>query len=426
VILERELGNRAASELESAGFVVQREVRSDTIGKRSIQVDIVAWAPAENGELAPELVVEVKRLPEHELQAAAMQLQFYLPVVGALQGYVFNGTWYMLSDDFQTVIKVDCPRPRRGRGEGRAPTRLLEELILKSMDRMRGQGTRPEESWQLILDAVASGSETTGGIEPLLMRLALSPQNRPLIADVLIDATQRFNAHSAISGHLTPLALRQVLVRLLAPQRDWTIADPFCGFGTLLTAVNAEMEAQGLPCRLVGGEVNAHIAASAEKLLALAGVAATIKVGDSLADMPAKGANGIVTNPPLGMRLTDSHPLSVGGATRDAMLLIVDKIVASLADGGRAVLLVPPGFLFAAGPTEEFRRALAGTSRVVSVIEIAASVLSGTTIHPAILVLEKNKPGDTLVARLESDWEDQLSESGAFLKAYVQHLGGRA
>ena len=41
----------AASELESAGFFVQSNARVETVGKRLGNIDVIAWAPNEDGEL---------------------------------------------------------------------------------------------------------------------------------------------------------------------------------------------------------------------------------------------------------------------------------------------------------------------------------------------------------------------------------------
>ena len=415
---ELALEQQAATELEAAGYIVQRDVHSNTIGQRAVQVDLVAWAAAENGELGPELIVEVKRIPDSDVRNAAAMLPYYLPLIGAKRAYVFNGKWHLLSDDYRSLAMVDCPKPGQTAREARAPVKLVAELVWKSMDQMRGSGLRPEESWQVLLDALASGANASSRLDPQLAELAALKQNGPIVVEALLGAL------GSLSGCFhTPRELQQALVRLLAPQEGWLVADPFCGLGTLLAAVHREMTARGTSCKLVGGELNQQAATTAEKLLRLAQVDATVTIGDSLDQMPATGLNGIITNPPFGLKLPEPRPLTHGTTTRDGTLLVVDKVLAALTDEGRAVLVLPTGFLFAGGATEAFRKELAAHARVVSIIEIGAPVFQDTGVRVVVLVIEKAAPTDTLVARLEGDWQAQLSEDGEFMKAYRQHLG---
>ena len=81
-------------------------------------------------------------------------------------------------------------------------------------------------------------------------------------------------------------------------------------------------------------------------------------------------------------------------------------------------------FLFS-GALAEFRRYLSEKFRIVAVIELPPRSLEGTSVAPALIVIENTAPGETLVARLEDDWANQLSEAGEFYKAYVSHLHSR-
>jgi hypothetical protein len=424
---ERRLGHQAASELEAAGFVIQHAVRAETIGRRTVLIDIVAWSGSADGELEPELAVEVKRRGSGDhLAAAAMQLGYYLPLVGASRAYVFDGTWHLVSSDFETTTPVECPHPTRGTARARAPLRLLEPLLWSSFHAMHGAGRTTEASWQFLLDNFTS----SGGESPLdarLLRIAGAPQNGPRLAEALVRILQRFETSaSGIGQYFTPTPLNEALARLLAPQSGWIVADPFCGLGGALIAVNEEGRRRGLDFTLVGADLVPHIAEDARKLFLLAGVKATIQTGDSLLQMPTTVVDGVVTVPPIGLKLHESRSVLLGGTTRDLTILAIDKILASLSEGGRAVVLMLPALLFAGGATEEFRRRLAEKARVVTVIELPPRLLPGTAIPCAIVVLEKAAPTDTLVARLEGDWQSQLSDEGEFMKAYRQHLGAEA
>jgi len=415
---------QAVSELQNAGFIVQNDVRAKTIGTRQILIDVVAWAPTDDGRLVPDVLVEIKSLAGEDYRLeAATHLQFYVSFIGAKRAFVFDGTWHSVSEDFASTRPATCPRPLVGHRDARAPESLVEDFLERTMNRIRRTG-RSEDGWQIIIDALTSKSEQLPELDPSLQQLARLPKSRAVVADVLTQMMQEDLARRGPTyGNPVPVGLREALVRLLAPQQGWTVLDPFCGLGTLLTAVQADASGKARESILLGCERSPTVAANARKLLQLAGVNATVHEIDSLLETPPAGANGIITIPPFGVRLPEPHPLSTGGTTREGGILAVDKIGGALADGGRAVVVVLPAFVFAGGPAANFRKALANTLRVVSVIEIATPVFSHTAVHPIILVLEKNRTTDTLVARLEGDWEHQLAEDGDFLKAYRRHAG---
>jgi hypothetical protein len=58
-----------------------------------------------------------------------MQLAFYLPVIGAMRGYVFNGKWYLLAGDGESLTVVNCPQPELRREDARARLKLVEEPL---------------------------------------------------------------------------------------------------------------------------------------------------------------------------------------------------------------------------------------------------------------------------------------------------------
>ncbi len=416
---EHDLERQAAEELRAAGFVVRQEIPAGGAGNRGLRADIIAWAPADNGELAPELVVEVKRIADSEVAKAAAMIPFYLPVFGARRGYVYNGKWHAVGDDGETVTATQCPQTERRVDQARAPFALVRDLVWEALDRARGTMT-PEEGWRTLLGVLAGKTSEAPFVDPLLLRLATQPQNGPAIADALESALSRLN-----NSFVTPKSLDAAIARLLLPASDWKlIADPFCGYGSALRAVHEELGTGHSHIKLFGGELNAPVAEDARKLLALANVDATVVAGDSFSDLPARDADGVITNPPLGLRLSEPKPLASGGMTRDGTVLAIDTVLSTLKDGGRAVLLVAPAFL-SAGTAASYRAELATRYRVVSVIEIGARVFQASAIHPVLLVLEKSKPTPTLVARLEGDWVAQLSRDGEFLKTYLAHLGGR-
>jgi hypothetical protein len=424
---EHILDPQAASQLEDAGFIVQREVRIDTVGRRTVQVDVIGWAASVDGELFPDVIVETK-MPMHDghLRDAARQLGYYLPLVGAARAYVFDGSWHAVGDDFETTVTAECPRPSHDSTAGRAPKQLMRTLVWKSMVAM-GQSMSMLEAWERVLEMLASGAPGPAGVASQLVQLARSEANAITVAEVMLESVVRAADRSGEVGcYYTPANLDAALVRLLSPDSGWAVLDPFCGMGGTLLAVHRHAMRSGQEYRLVGADIIRRVASRARQLLQLAGAQADIRDGDSLQAMPIDGVDGIVTSPPIGLKLERARQLSLGGTTRDGEVLAVDKILGSLRDGGRAVVLLAPHLLFAGGSTELFRKNLAGKARVVSIIELPPQLLFGTAIRCAVLVLERGPATDTLVARLEDDWENQLSDDGEFMRQYRCHLETRA
>src|SRR5262249_24348876 len=66
--------------------------------------------------------------------------------------------------------------------------------------------------------------------------------------------------------------------------------------------------------------------------------------------------------------------------------------LATLEEGGRAVILVPQGVLFRTGSEQQIRRMLVQDDRVEALIGLAGNLLFHTRIAPVILVLRNGKP----------------------------------
>src|SRR5207245_295519 len=113
-----------------------------------------------------------------------------------------------------------------------------------------------------------------------------------------------------------------------------------------------------------------------------------------------------------------------GTMTKDGDCAVVDVCIRSLASGGRAAIIVGPGLLTRGGETLRFRKRLATTYRLVGVFRLPAGVLSGTAVAPALVVIERKLPTDTIFAVLEDDWSEQLQAGGALYEAYRSHRDG--
>lgn len=418
-----QLEPEAAQQLRALGYVVRACVEANTLGRRKAHIDLVALAPNEQRELKPVFIVEVKApRPSEYLQSALAQLQFYAPLLDVEAAYIFDGEWYRASSDFTSYTKAAPPAVSSNLEETVASPSLLSRLVEEAFDLNR-DSLPVQETWGNLL-AVFVGEEPRREtkVPPELLKLAAHPQNRAMIAAELAELLQKLGP---MGGELsTTPKLNAAMARLLDAKDAWTVVDPFAGLGGTLRAVTLEGRTRGVSFHLKGAEINQGVSEQAGRLFSMLGIGVDIVSRNSLKEPAVELADGVVSAPPLGLRLMEPYALSSGELTRDGNLAIVDRCYSLLRSGGRAVLLLSPAFLFAAGQVQHFRQYLQEHARVSAIVELPPRLLANTAIKTTLLVLEKKAPGRTLIARLEDDWEAQLEEGGEFLKAYRVHLEG--
>jgi type I restriction-modification system DNA methylase subunit len=212
------------------------------------------------------------------------------------------------------------------------------------------------------------------------------------------------------------------MVSLLGLSDPGLLVDPACGIGSTLWAAESEMRTRSIPIRLVGIEINGEVAEAARAMAAVLGVEAEISQGDALRSIPE--CRYIVCQPPLGLRLRDAVALTSVDGTRDGELAFVDRCCSALLPGGRAVLQLGRGWLFRRGDAGRVREWLSDRFHVVSIIGLPSGAVAGTAIPSCLVVIDAAAPGPTLVADLDDDWQQQLSDGGAFLAAFREHTEG--
>lgn len=411
----------AAAAMTEAGFFVQREVTIDTVGQRRVHLDLIGWAATDDGELVPDVIVEVKALHTAEqLAAATQQLGYYLPLVGAARAFVYSGEWHVVEPGLVVAVRAEPPRPSRPAISARAPEQLLRQLAWRAMDELRSLSTRVE-SWRSLLDAISSDASHRTGSALDLARLAQNRANGATIARIVMELAERFDGSKPTTENATA-DLSAAMVRLLDPHDGWTVCDPYCGLGAVLLAAHEFCAASGINCRLMGYERSRESLARAEQLLSLTGAPVDIRQADIAFEPVLANIQSVVARLAIGSTLPEPQALGLGGTTRDGEIVALDRIFGALQRGGRAVTLVSPRLLFAGGGIGQFRAALGERARIVSVIELPGGLLPGTRIHCAILVFENGPASETLVAKLTADWRAQLAPGGAFLSEYLRHL----
>ena len=184
---------------------------------------------------------------------------------------------------------------------------------------------------------------------PLLRALlrCVRDEGAPATADLLATAAEV--GTTAAGTHPTPPPLTELMTDLLAQAGDFpaSVCDPACGTGGLLVAA-----ARRGAVTLYGRDVLAGRAAQAAVRVALAAPQATIdvRVGDSLREPVAdQSAEAVLCTPPYGLRdwghdeMAYDPRWSCGLPPKgEPELAWAQHCLALLADGGLAVLLLPP------------------------------------------------------------------------------------
>ncbi len=406
---QRDLEDVASTELEAAGFFVERE-RRRIVGARShgdLIADITAWGANVAGDLSPELVVEVKAKLPRKSDGVLAQLSRMAASVGARRAFVFDGSWHEADASFTRFETAKRPIPEQPLTNARVSDSILERAIWQARDESRGRVSQDEDVVALVLRAAQSPNTS-------LSQLCTNEQTRLAVARLLSNSSRE---------RAVPRALADVLVRLLEPHRSDVILDPNCGFGSLLWAVAAHKQHDAHEKRLCGWCASANDAAIATTLSDFCGTNAAFNVQSFMqATSKSDVADRIIALLPFNGRLKERVQLTNGADTSELDVAMFDRVTQWLSPGGRAVLAVAPHLLFA-DSAEPVRARLGKTARIVTVIELPRGVLETTNIPIAIVVIERSPPTNTLVARLRSDWLSQLSDDGDFFHAY-EHLGG--
>ena len=414
---ERALAESAQNQLEEAGFFVTREVEHARRGVR-VRADIVAYASDESGALKPEIVVEVKRgLGKLDRSSALAQLSRSALAFDTPRAYLFDGSWYEVDPTFTEAHETVQPRPNRAPTAG--PAELTQELLQPSIRRAlwnvaatsRGKKSQP---WDF---SVGMMHDVLGLVGHQFQRWTEQhPIDRWRIAKTIASelAAARFGAIRL------PVVLADGMANLLAADSNWQIEDPACGIGTLLLSVGDRGFRRDSPVLLFGTDRDERMLDLARLLIRFAGSDLNLTPIVPAADKRAN-LNGAISFGPIGGKRAERFQLPSGQWTRDEDVVALSSLVSRLAPAGRMVFGTATRLLFSKS-LEEYRRYLAQTYRIVAVVELPPRSMDGTSIAPAVVVIEKSKPGDTLIARLEDDWATQLSEKGDFYNAYTAHL----
>ena len=246
----------------------------------------------------------------------------------------------------------------------------------------------------------------------------LSSLDRPrvaLMADALLE--QAANAMGQRGGEfLSPPSVRKLVVAVAQPAG--TVYNPATGAGQLMADAADASHVE----RLVGQEINARIWAMSQLNLAVHGVAADVALGDVFGDdhFPELRADRVVAVPPWNQRLPIAEhlvddPRWIWGepSANDGNAAWTQHCLAHLADGGRAVIVLPNGALFEGGRAGRIRQRIVKAGLLDAVFALPSGLFAWTAVPCAVLVFVKGradvdgKPAPTLMVDLTESGDAQ-------------------
>lgn len=261
------------------------------------------------------------------------------------------------------------------------------------------------------------------GVDDLI---AAAGSDREAIVRALLEAYADAGGRSG-AAHVSPLHLVRFTTRVLGPRA--AVLDPACGAGGFLAECTATAK---LVC---GQELNPDMADLARARLAQLtqrhGGRSEVEAGDSLLDdrFPAL-FDGVICSPPWRTRLEPGllpegdarwvfdYPRTSGDAAW------IQHVVAHLAPGGRAVVVLPPATLFEHGVVGSVRAGLVRSGFLRAVIELPNHTLPSTGVAPVVMVLERpvepNPEPTVLLAQPMGDsvssrtgWSAEIADAAA-------------
>lgn len=409
--------------LLDAGFgLVMCEPRMPLFG--NYRPDVLAWASDEFGNLVPWALVEMKQKQDPHPALALQQLAALRSQLGTREHYVLiNETeWFKADPGLQMLNKVAGPTPPcyGGRGILRDPellTAMMQEHMWRTYEALRSiHGPRQHND-----DALYAACTQTLPPELADSKIDIDKNTLWKAQRFAIERIQHRKEYGYAFGSQPTVA--DAIAGLLGKKLEGTIANPFCGTGSLLwSAIEAATTTDQSLEKAIGLEIVTNEVELARSVALNAPVTTTIRNANPL-DTELPHVDCIVATPPLAMRLDKTYTLLDGSKTRDVELVSMDLCIRSLKPGGRAVLHLSKGLTYRK-QSEDYRDYLANNLRVGALIGLPSGAFFGTKIPSVIIAIDNDCPSSTFVAQLGPDWQEQLSPSGSALQAAKDHLDG--
>jgi type I restriction enzyme M protein len=287
---------------------------------------------------------------------------------------------------------------------------FFSKKLPSAIQRLEGSHAPIAASLIRLLPAIRTVAELTpAGISSIARWLAFQSFETPNDRRILLEHFDAFAdmATSRETGEFrTPSCINDLLAALADPKGGEHLYDPCFGFaGNLIAAYrrvsrddrSGNLGHDKIALRISGMDINAHSYAVGLARLVLAGIPEPqLEIGNSLereiATNPRKdGYDLIITNPPWGQRIELRGMNHFPVQTNDGNSLFVQHALTQLRPNGRAVIVVPQGFLYQQGKTTAVRRWLLENHQVEAVVGLPqGAFLPHTAVKAAILVIRRD------------------------------------
>ncbi|WP_133303075.1 N-6 DNA methylase [Cupriavidus lacunae] len=221
----------------------------------------------------------------------------------------------------------------------------------------------------------------------------------------LFDAVLAETSEAYDGQYQTPANIARLVAALAQPQPGERVYDPCFGSGNFLISAWREAERSrrttqrpGALLDVAGVEINESAFLLGLTRLVLAGIEhPLLELGNSLereapSSLRQQGFDLVLANPPIGAKL----PRDAGGhqhfafPTSDSAGLFIQHALTQLKPQGRAVIVVPEGFLFRGGAERDLRRHLLERGQVEAVVGLPAGAFAPYTgVKGALLLLRR-------------------------------------
>ena len=253
--------------------------------------------------------------------------------------------------------------------------------------------------------------------------------DRQVAGDALVALIEKTTAKAETLGdYTTPRPVVELMTDLLDPNPGERIYDPCFGTGGLLATVASRLREKAMQIApQVWTEVQQHSVFGVEispdaysiglARVILAGIEQPrLELGDALKrplakDRSSEGFDCILAVPPWGRRARPE--------TANIETLFLQHVMASLRQGGRAVIALPDGALFRTGPDQKVRKELLTNYCVEGVVSLPAGAFHPYTgIKTSLVLFRREKAAQAVRFMQVEKWpsirpEDELNREKA-------------
>ena len=248
-------------------------------------------------------------------------------------------------------------------------------------------------------------------LNQLIFKLSdLDLSNLETVAKIDLALCQELDHQSKIDGYYrtVPKSITNLVIKLLQPQVEISICDPFCGVGSFLVDYASQLPASSLNSVFFNGqEIDRDLEMISKIRLLLRGIDNfNVQLGDTiqkpklLQDGKLKSFNLIISVLPLGKAkfrqeiiTSDLYHRFIYGIPpkNSAGFVYIQHILATLNSKGKAAVIVSHGVLFRGGSEGKIRANIIKADLLEAVIVLPANLLSYTSIPTAILIFNRYK-----------------------------------